>query len=47
MMLEFIIVMLIAPTHAHMKEKKRGELKGVYGRIGGEEEGDTDYVGLV
>ena len=41
-------MMIIAPnSRAHKGEKQRGEVKGEYGGIWGEEEGNADYGGVV
>ena len=38
------VMMMIAPNScAHKGGKERGELKGEYGEIRGEEEGNADY----
>ena len=40
-------MMIIAPnSRAHKVKNKRGELKGEYGRVCGEEEGNADYGGM-
>ena len=41
-------MMMIAPNSRARKERKdRGEMKGEYGRISGEEKGNTDYGGMM
>ena len=41
-------MMMIAPdSRARKGDKKRGEVKGEYGRIWGEEEENADYGGMV
>ena len=41
-------MMIIAPnSHAHKAGKERGEVKGEYGGVCGEEEGNVDYGGMV
>ena len=41
------MMMMIAPNSRACKEgKKSGEVKGIYGRIWGEEEGNADYGGI-
>ena len=40
--------MIIAPnSRAHKGEKEKGEVKGEYGGISREEEGNSDYEGMV
>ena len=42
------MMMLIAPnSRAPKEEKKSGVVKGEYGGIWGEEEGDADYGGMM
>ena len=41
-------MMIIASnSHAHKEEKERGEVKGEYGGVCGEEDGKADYGGMV
>ena len=41
-------MMIIAPnSRAHKGNKERGEVKGEYGGVCGEEEGNADYGGMV
>ena len=42
------MMMMIAPNSCARKgEKERGEVKGEYGKIWGQEEGNADFVGMV
>ena len=42
------MTMIIAPnSRAHKGKKERGEVKGDYGGVCGEEEGNADYGGVV
>ena len=44
----WIQMMIIAPTsRAHKGGKERREVKGEYGGVWGEEEGNADYAGMV
>ena len=41
-------MMIIAPNScAHKGEKEKGKVKGEYGRVRGEAEGNADYGGMV
>ena len=43
-----MMMMMFAPNSRTRKEgKKKGEVKGEYGRVSGEEEGNADYEGMV
>ena len=43
-----LVMMIIAPnSRAHKGKKERGEVKGEYGGVCGEEEGNADYGGMV
>ena len=45
---EYLLVMMIAHnSRVRKRGKERGEVKGKYGRIRGEEEGNADYGGMV
>ena len=41
------MVMIPPNCHARKGGKERGEVKGKYGRIRGEKEGNADYGGMV
>ena len=43
-----VMMMMITPnSRSRKEEKERGKVKGKYGRISREEEGNADYGGMV
>ena len=43
-----LVMMIIAPnSRAHKGKNERGEVKGEYGEVCGEEEGNADYEGMM
>ena len=42
-----LMMMTALNSRARKEEKERGEVKGEYGRICGEEEGNANYGGMV
>ena len=48
MFLIALMMMIISPnSRAYKGKKEKGEMKGVYGGVSGEEEGNADYGGMV